>query len=69
MNLPMLTLLQAPGPDHLLFQSDKAFALLAVVLIIFGGIVALLIRQERKLAKLEKMAADWADSASKPNTP
>lgn len=51
--------LQSPGPEHLLFQADKAYAMLAVVLIIFIGIVVLLVRQDRKLGKLERQLQDW----------
>jgi hypothetical protein len=54
----LLTLLQSPGPDHLLFRSEKSWALLAVMLIVFGGAVAMLLRQERKLRKLEKQLND-----------
>jgi len=58
--------LQSPGPEHLLFQAEKAYAMLAVVLIIFIGIVLLLVRQERKLGKLERQMHDWQDTQNTP---
>lgn len=54
-----LTLLQ-----DILFQSDKIFSVLAVVLVVFGGVLFLLIRQERKLNKLESQIGEKEQSHS-----
>lgn len=54
-----LTLLQ-----DILFQSDKIFSVLAVVLVVFGGVLFLLIRQERKLNKLESQIEEKEQSHS-----
>jgi hypothetical protein len=44
--------------DALLFRSDKIWTVLIVVLLIWGGILALLLRQERKIARLERKLQD-----------
>jgi len=43
-----LTLLQ-----DILFQSDKIYSVLAVILVMFGAILFMMIRQDRKLSQME----------------
>jgi len=40
--------------QDILFQSEKVYTVLAVVLLVFASILYLLVRQERKLSQLEK---------------
>lgn len=40
--------------QDILFQSEKIYSVLAVVLLLFGSVLFLLIRQERKLSRLER---------------
>jgi hypothetical protein len=48
-------LLQAVDPEtHLLFRSDRIYAVLTVVLLVFGGLVLGLLRQESRLRRLEQ---------------
>jgi hypothetical protein len=60
----LLIFLQSPGPDHPLFRSEKSWALLVVMLIVFGGALVLLLRQERRLGKLERQ---WREQDSGSN--
>ncbi len=39
--------------QDILFQSEKIYSVLAVVLLLFGTVLFLLIRQERKITNLE----------------
>jgi len=39
---------------HLLFQSDKIWAVLVVMLIIWGSVLLLMFRLDRRLNRLEK---------------
>lgn len=43
-----LTLLQ-----DILFQSDKIYSVLAVVLVVFGAVLFMMIRQDRKISRME----------------
>lgn len=47
-------ILQSNDTSHLLFRSERIYAVLGVVLIIWVGIIVLLIRQDRKVSRLEK---------------
>jgi len=47
-------LLQSNQQESLLLRSDKIYAVLAVVLVIFLTFVILMIRTERKVQRLEK---------------
>ncbi len=40
--------------DHLLFRSEKIYAVLAVVLIVWGGVMLYLWRLDRKINRWEK---------------
>ena len=40
--------------QDILFQSEKVYTVLAVVLLVFASVIYLLVRQERKLSQLEK---------------
>jgi len=40
--------------EHLLFQSERVYAVMGVMLLVFGLLVVFLIRQERKTTALEK---------------
>ena len=40
--------------QDILFQSEKIFTVLAVVLVVFASMIYLLLRQERKLNQLEQ---------------
>jgi len=44
---------EAQSPQ-ILFTSDRIFTVLTVVVIIFVGVLVMLLRQERRLAKIEK---------------
>ena len=48
--LPLITLLQ----DSVLLRSDKIYSVLAVILVIFAGLLVYLFTTQRKLSKLEK---------------
>jgi hypothetical protein len=56
----LVTWLQAapttsPGPQ-MLFASEKIGAVLAVVLLVFGGLIALLLLTNRRISRLERTA-------------
>ncbi|MCS7085202.1 MAG: hypothetical protein RMM53_02435 [Bacteroidia bacterium] len=40
--------------NHLLFRSEKIYAVLAVVLIVWGGVMVYLWRLDRKISRWEK---------------
>lgn len=40
--------------QDILFQSEKIYSVLAVVVLLFASVLYLLIRQERKISALEK---------------
>jgi uncharacterized membrane protein len=50
--------LQAPTQEHILFASEKIFAVLAVVLIVWVGVLVQLFRVEQKARRLEQIVAD-----------
>jgi hypothetical protein len=50
----LLPLLAVVGNEHILFASDRVYAVLAVVLIVFFGFIAFLIYLERRVHDLEK---------------
>ena len=54
-------LLQAPTESHLLFRSDKIYTVLGVMLIIWTGVLLMMIRQQRKLSKLEREIKAFSD--------
>ncbi|MEO1449249.1 MAG: CcmD family protein [Bacteroidota bacterium] len=52
--LPLFFLLQTrPQDNELLFVSDKIYAVLAVILIIFGGFITYLFLTQRRIKRLE----------------
>ncbi len=51
---PLITLLQ----ESVLLRSDKIYAVLAVILVIFAGLLIYLFTTQRKLSKLEDMFKD-----------
>ncbi|MCE3008000.1 MAG: CcmD family protein [Bacteroidetes bacterium] len=51
--LKLLSLLQAT-PDGLLFRSEKIFAVLTVILLIWVGIIVYLLLTNRKISRLER---------------
>lgn len=53
-NSVLYSLLLQAQESHLLFQSDKVWAVLIVMLIIWGGVLLLLFRLDRRLSQLEK---------------
>lgn len=52
-NAVLYSLLLQSQEGHLLFQSDKVWAVLVVMLIIWGGVLLLLFRLDRRLSQLE----------------
>ncbi len=61
MNTLLTILLQAPTEAHLLFRSDKIYTVLGVMLIIWTGVLLMMIRQQRKLSKLEREIKEFSD--------
>lgn len=57
----LLVLLAAD--TRLLFRDGKLYAVAAIVLIIWAGIVLLLLRQEKRLKRLEKQLENRAADA------
>lgn len=53
-NAVLYSLLLQSQESHLLFQSDKVWAVLVVMLIIWGGVLLLLFRLDRRVSQLEK---------------
>lgn len=53
----LLVLLQAAN-DSLLFRSDKIYTVLSVVLILWVGLVAYLLKTNRRISRLEKQLKD-----------
>ena len=49
-----LSSLVLQAADHLLFRSEKIYAVLAVVLIVWGGVMLYLWRLDRKINRWEK---------------
>lgn len=52
--LSLITLLQ----ESVLLRSDKIYSVLAVILVIFAGLLIYLYTTQRKLSKLEQMFKD-----------
>lgn len=52
--ISLITLLQ----ESVLLRSDKIYSVLAVILVIFAGILIYLFTTQRKLSKLEQMFKD-----------
>lgn len=46
----------ATGPARLLFEQDKLYTVVAVLLIVWLGLAMLLLHNDRRLARLEKQA-------------
>ena len=51
---------EASGPARLLFEQDKLYTVVAVLLLIWLGLAALLLRNDRRLSRLERAAASDA---------
>lgn len=54
LNLMPLLNLKAESEASLFYSSGKIYVVVAVLLIIFAGIIAYLVRLDRKITKLEK---------------
>lgn len=54
-------LLDAPTADHFLFTGGKINTVAVVVFIIWGGALAYLLLTDRRVARLEKQAAELKD--------
>lgn len=52
---------QPEGIERVMLAEDKLFVVLAVVLIIWIGIAAMILRTDRKLTRLERTLAEPAD--------
>jgi membrane protein DedA with SNARE-associated domain len=52
--LPQLTLAQAPVMDSTMVKNGKIYVVVAVLVVIFIGIVLFLLRLEQQLRKLEQ---------------
>ena len=56
---------QSSELEQTMLAEDKLFVVLAVVLVIWAGIILMLVRNDRKAAELERRLADGRKKRSK----
>lgn len=61
----LFNLILLDANQHLLFSEGKSWTVIGVMLIIFLGIIAFLIFQERKIASLEERVNDITGESNK----
>jgi hypothetical protein len=53
-SVPQLVIAQAPAMDDSMVKDGKIYVVVAVLVVIFIGIILFLLRMERKLGRLER---------------
>ena len=59
---------QTGAMEQVMLSQDKLYVVLAVVLVVWAGILFLLVRTDRRLARVER-ELDRRDGTSRPPTP